>query len=95
MAAKKKSKGGDSATKKALAGIEKAHKDLQLNIQSLKSALGGGRHDAPGGGRHNPGGGVHKPTGGVHKPTGGVHKPTGGVHQPGSSNVKGGRHTAS
>ena len=87
MAAKKKSKGGASAAKKAIAGIEKAHKDLQLNIRNLKSALGGGRHD--------PIGGVHKPTGGVHKPTGGVHKPAGGVHQPGATNVKGGRHTAS
>jgi hypothetical protein len=78
--AKKKS-GGASAARKALAGIEKAHKDLQLNIKNLKSALAGGVH-LPGGGVHKPGGGVHKPgaTGGVHRAkaaktsTGGVHK---------------------
>ena len=70
MAGKKKS--GAAAARKALAGIEKAHKDLQLNIKNLKAALGGGVH--------HPGGGVHKPgtTGGVHiagaSKTGGVHK---------------------
>ena len=47
MAAKKKS-GGAAATRKALAGIEKAHKDLQLNIKNLKASLGGGVHH-PGG----------------------------------------------
>ena len=73
MAAKKKS-GGPAATRKALAGIEKAHKDLQLNIKNLKDSLGGGVH--------HPGGGVHKPgaSGGVHiagtakSKGGGVHK---------------------
>ena len=39
MATKKKS-GGVNDSKKALAGIERAHKDLQLNIQNLKKALG-------------------------------------------------------
>jgi hypothetical protein len=39
MATKKKS-GGANDSKKALAGIEKAHKDLQLNIRNLKKALG-------------------------------------------------------
>ena len=39
MATKKKS-GGSSDAKKALAGIEKAHKALQLNIKNLKTALG-------------------------------------------------------
>ena len=76
--AKKKS-GGAAAARKALAGIEKAHKDLQLNIKNLKTALKGGIHT---------GGGVHK-SGGVHKPgaTGGVHiagaakTSTGGVHK--------------
>ncbi len=69
MAGKKKS--GPAAARKALAGIEKAHKDLQLNIKNLKTALGGGVHKS---------GGVHKPgaTGGVHiagaAKGGGVHK---------------------
>ena len=78
MAAKKKS-GGAAATRKALAGIEKAHKDLQLNIRNLKASLGGGVH--------HPGGGVHKP--GV---SGGVHKPgaSGGVHIAGAAKIKGG-----
>jgi len=35
---------GAAATRKALAGIEKAHKDLQLNIKNLKASLGGGVH---------------------------------------------------
>jgi hypothetical protein len=54
MATKKKSSSGDSA-KKALAGIEKAHKELQLNIRNLKKALGtkhtqlGGRFSGKGG----------------------------------------------
>ena len=39
MATKKKN-GGANDSKKALAGIEKAHKDLQLNIRNLKKALG-------------------------------------------------------
>ena len=72
MAAKKKSTGGGAATRKALAGIEKAHKALQLNIKNLKTSLSGGIH-FPGGGVHKPGGGVHKPGAGGGK-GGGVHK---------------------
>jgi hypothetical protein len=89
MATKKKSTSGDAAARKALAGIEKAHKALQLNIKNLKSALSGGRHHALTGGIHKPGGGS---TGGIHKPGGGRHDPTGGIHKPGAG---GGRHTAS
>jgi hypothetical protein len=54
MATKRKS-GGANDSKKALAGIEKAHKDLQLNIRNLKKALGtkhtqmGGRFTERGG----------------------------------------------
>ena len=54
MATKIKSGGGNDA-KKALAGIEKAHKELQLNIRNLKKALGtkhtqlGGRFTEKGG----------------------------------------------
>jgi hypothetical protein len=54
MATKKKSGGGNDA-KKALAGIDKAHKELQLNIRNLKKALGtkhtqlGGRFTEKGG----------------------------------------------
>lgn len=79
MASKRKS-GGGAATRKALAGIEKAHKDLQLNIKNLKKALVGGVH-LPGKGVHKPGGGVHKPgaTGGVH--IAGAARTTGGVHK--------------
>lgn len=72
MAAKKKSTVGGAATRKALAGIERAHKELQLNIKNLKKSLGGGVHH-PGGGVHKPGGGVHKPGAGQGK-GGGVHK---------------------
>ncbi|HYU44907.1 MAG TPA: hypothetical protein VEK84_01860 [Terriglobales bacterium] len=39
MATKKKSTGSQN-TKKALAGIEKAQKALQLNIKNLKASLG-------------------------------------------------------
>jgi hypothetical protein len=40
MAAKKKSTGGSAAARKALAGIEKAQKALQLNIKNLRTAMG-------------------------------------------------------
>jgi hypothetical protein len=40
MAAKKKSTGSSAAARKALAGIEKAQKALQLNITNLKAAMG-------------------------------------------------------
>jgi hypothetical protein len=48
MATKKKGRSGRGA-KEALAGIEKAHKELQLNIRDLKRALGGGRFGDTGG----------------------------------------------
>jgi hypothetical protein len=40
MAAKKKSTGGSASARKALAGIEKAQKALDLNIKNLKTAMG-------------------------------------------------------
>ena len=41
MAAKRKSGGGRAGIKKALAGIEKAAKELHLHIRKLKQAHGG------------------------------------------------------
>ena len=40
MAAKKKSKSGAGSVQKALAGIERAQRELQLNIKNLKTAMG-------------------------------------------------------
>jgi len=69
MATKKKGRSGNRA-KEALAGIEKAHKELQLNIRNLKRALGGGRFgDA--GGRFGEAGGKFAETGGKFGEVGG------------------------
>jgi hypothetical protein len=40
MASKKKSKGGLAPLRKAVAGIERAQRELQLNIKNLKAAMG-------------------------------------------------------
>ncbi len=40
MAKKKRSTSAGAATRKALAGIEKAQKALQLNIRNLRKAMG-------------------------------------------------------
>jgi hypothetical protein len=39
--AKKKAGNSLTSAKKAVAGIERAHKELQLNLKNLKNALGG------------------------------------------------------
>ncbi|MGH9511315.1 MAG: hypothetical protein ACRD2U_04175 [Terriglobales bacterium] len=56
MAKKKKSKGGAGSVQKALAGIDRAQRELQLNIKNLKAAMG---HI------HKPGGGAGQ--GHIHK----------------------------
>ena len=69
MAAKRKSaRAGSkrrSEAKQALAGIEKAHKSLQLNLKKLKTSLGGsfiagGGSFTSGGGSFTAGGGSFK-----------------------------------
>jgi len=40
MASKKKSAGGLAPLRRALAGIEMAQRELQLNIKNLKTAMG-------------------------------------------------------
>jgi hypothetical protein len=40
MASKKKSAGGLAPLRKALAGLERVQRELQLNIKNLKTAMG-------------------------------------------------------
>ena len=47
MAKKKKKSGGRADAKKAMANIEKAHKELQLHIQKLKTSLEDDGNGAP------------------------------------------------
>jgi hypothetical protein len=65
MAAKKKSTGGSASALKALAGIEKAQKALDLNIKNLKTAMGHIHHSRTKGHIHKPGTGTVK--GHIHK----------------------------
>jgi hypothetical protein len=92
MGAKKKSKSGEASIKKALAGIERAQRELQLNIKNLKTAMG---HI------HKPGGGAGE--GHIHRAGGageghihhaGSGKMKGHVHSPSSGKAKGHVHSA-
>lgn len=69
MAAKRKSAGSSgkrrNEAKQALAGIEKAHKSLQLNLKKLKTSLGGSF--VAGGGSFTAGGGSFTSGGGSFK----------------------------
>ncbi len=88
---KRKSAGGEAPLRKALAGIEKAQRELELNVRNLKAAMGhihkaGG---GPGQGHiHTAGGGSGQ--GHIHTASGKGH-----VHSATSGKAKGHVHSAS
>jgi len=89
MASKKKSAGGLAPLRKALAGIERAERELQLNIKNLKTAMGH-IHKAGGDeGKGHPHGARMR--GHVHSPSGMV---KGHVHSAKSGKAKGHPHSA-
>lgn len=83
MAKKKKSASGLAPLRKALAGIEKTQRELQLNIKSLKAAMG--HIHTPGTGK----GHVHSASGKGH-----VHSASAKGHTH-TASAKGHTHTAS
>ncbi|HEY5211576.1 MAG TPA: hypothetical protein VIJ38_00980 [Acidobacteriaceae bacterium] len=87
---KKKSTGGNAPIRKALAGMEKAQRELELNIRNLKAAMGH-IHKASGGTGQ---GHIHAASGKghVHSAKSGMAK--GHVHSATSGKAKGHVHSA-
>ncbi len=96
---KRKSAGGEAPLRRALAGIEKAQRELELNVRNLKAAMGhihkaGG---GPGQGHiHTAGGGAGQ--GHIHTASGKGHvhsaKAKGHLHSATSGKAKGHVHSA-
>ena len=87
---KKKSTGGNAPIRKALAGMEKAQRELELNIRNLKVAMGH-IHKASGGTGQ---GHIHAASGKGHVHSAKSAMAKGHVHSATSGRAKGHLHSA-
>jgi hypothetical protein len=91
MASKKKSAGDLAPLRKALSGLERTQRELQLNIKNLKTAMGH-IHKAGGEAKGHPHGAASgRMKGHVHSPSG---MAKGHVHSATSGKAKGHPHSA-